>query len=350
MSAGLTIRPATVADVPRLVALSCRFRAETAYRALVADDPGQHAALFTQLVEGPTSVVLVADEAGLVVGVIACVLQPHHFSGQRTASEVIWWVEPEARGAGLRLKRAAERWAAECGAVQIQMSAPATLAGARVGRLYQRRGYRPVETIYQAPVTAAMSAITVVDDVWPDFPAYRTAALAQPFRTVTAAPGVVFHGMGRPPDASLPDWIAARWPGLTPTFSALRQSPAGQPEPHYLHTDCDMGAWTAIAYLSDAPPDGDGTTFFRQRATGAIASTAATAVDAVWDDRTHWDPWYTVPARPNRLVLFPAGYYHARALAENYGSGPDARLIQIVFGTGGLSWQPRSSSAASRRA
>lgn len=332
----MRIRAATLADVPRLVALSGRFRAETAYRDLVADDPAQHAALFTQLVAGPASVVLVADDDGAVVGLIALLIAPHHFSGQRTASEVIWWVEPEARGAGVALLGAAERWAAESGAVTIQMIAPATPAGDRVARLYQRRGYAPVETSYQAPVTAAMSAITVVDDVWPDFPAYRSAALAQRFGPVTAAPGVVFHGIARPPDASLPDWIAARWPDLTPTFSALRQSPAGQPEPHYLHTDCDMGQWTAIAYLNDTPPEGDGTTFFRQRATGAIASTAATAEEAAWDDLAPWEPWYTVPARPNRLVLFPAGYYHARALRENYGEGDTARLIQIVFGTGGM--------------
>jgi hypothetical protein len=271
-----------------------------------------------------------------MIGIVA---YRHPLSGVPTAGEVMWWLDPSARGGGLALLRHAERWAAETGAEQIQMIAPA--ANARVGRLYARRGYRPLETSYQAAVTPAMSALTVVDDVLPDFPRYVAATRAQAFATVEPSPGVVFHGIADAVDATLPTWITARWPSLTPTRTFVRQSPAGQVEPNFIHTDRDMGDWTAIAYLTEAPPADDGTTFWRWTATGAILSTAASgeallAEQLAWRDPDQWAPWTRVAARPNRVVLFPACYFHSRTRAENYGTGATARLIQVVFGTGGV--------------
>jgi len=335
----MTIREATTADVPRLVALTRRFIATSGYAAVLADNPAAVTALVTYLIEDPAGLVLVADTGtgaeDAVVGLLGVALTPSLYSGERVVVETIWWVEPAARGPGLALLRAAERWAAEQGAVRIEMMAPVDGLGPRVGRLYQRRGYRAVETHYVAPVVPAMTALTVVDDVLPDVTAYVAAARARPFGDLRGN-GLVFHGMAVPPDDSVPQAIATRWPALTPTLSLLRQSPAGQVEPHLIHTDDDMGDWTAILYLTETPPDGDGTTFYRQRATGALTSAAATAVDAAWDDLTQWEPWATVPAKPHRLLLFPSGYFHARALPENYGAGDTARLIQVTFGTGAL--------------
>jgi hypothetical protein len=210
---------------------------------------------------------------------------------------------------------------------------------ARVGRLYERRGYRAVETTYLAPVTPAMSAITVVDDVLPDVDAYRAAVLAGTFGDAEPSPGAVFHGIRRDLDDRLPAWIRARYPSLTPTLSFARLSPAGQAEPNYIHTDADMGEWTAIYYLTADPPPTDGTTFWRHTATGAVLSTALSQEalveeDLAQRDLAQWTPWHRVAARPNRVVLFPAPYFHSRALAENYGTGNGARLIQVVFGTG----------------
>ena len=333
----MTIRAATLADVPRLVALG-RQQLAASYGDAVADHPAQLTTLVTHLLTTPTGAVFVADRDGVVVGMIWLLLTVHHASGVPTACEVSWYVDPAARGAGLGLLRRAERWAAEMGAEVIQMVAPATDQGARVGRLYARRGYAPLETSYQQPVTPAMAAITVVDDVVPDFPAYLAAARGRAFGSVETGSGAVFHGIAAPPDDTIAAGIHARWPTLTPTLSVLRLSPAGQVEPHFIHVDTDMGDWTAITYLTEAPPAGDGTTFWRQRATGALAATAALAAPVPFDDLAQWEPWTTMAARPNRLVLFPACYFHSRALADNYGTGDTARLIALTFGTG--AWPP----------
>jgi GNAT superfamily N-acetyltransferase len=339
----MTIRPATLADVPRLVAMGRQQLAAT-YGDAIADAPAALEALATQLVTTPTCACFVADQAGAVVGMIGLVAYAHPCAGAPTAGEVMWWVDPAARGIGAALLKRAERWACETGASQIQMIAPAG-GDPRVGLLYQRRGYRALETTYQRPVTPAMAAITVVDDVLPDVAAYVAATRAQPFGAVEPTPGVVFHGIAAPVSDALPQWIAARWPALTPTTTFVRRSPAGQVEPNFIHTDRDMGEWTAIAYLTPDPPTDDGTTFWRwtrgAAATGAIASLATTgeallAEWQAWRDPAQWTPWHTVPAQLNRLVLFPSSYFHARALAANYGAGETARLIQVVFGTGGV--------------
>jgi hypothetical protein len=184
--------------------------------------------------------------------------------------------------------------------------------------------------------------ILVWDDVLHDPAAYRQQALAQPFRSVTLAPRTTFHGIAPCADARLPALIATRCPAARPGLSFFRRSPLGQAEPNFVHTDRDMGDWTAILYLNPLPPLGDGTTFWRHKGTGATTSRAVTDGEtrdeqAAWGDRSQWAAWRTVDARLNRLVLFDAPYFHSRALPENYGTNGDARLIQVVFGTGSLS-------------
>lgn len=178
--------------------------------------------------------------------------------------------------------------------------------------------------------------LIVVDDLLPDPAVYRAAALALPFQDIEAGP-IVFHGMAPIGASPLSGWLADTY-SLVTTYAAFRLSPAGQEEPNYIHTDRDMGDWTAILYLHPDPPAGDGTTFWRHRETGAIASTA-TADDLpaewlAWRDRDRWAPWRTVAAAFNRLLLFPAPYFHSRALYDNYGTAAEGRLIQLAFGTG----------------
>lgn len=181
--------------------------------------------------------------------------------------------------------------------------------------------------------------ILVFDHVLPDPLAYRARALHQRFQTVHDGP-VVFHGMAPCADPTIPMVIALTYPTLMPTLSFFRRSPEGQKEPHYLHDDRSMGDWTAIYYLSPNPPEGDGTSFFANLATGQIDSTAAFGSEAwlqevsAWSDLAQWERWTTVDAKFNRLVLFRSGLFHARALPDNFGDGDDSRLIQICFGTG----------------
>lgn len=182
-------------------------------------------------------------------------------------------------------------------------------------------------------------AIRIHDDVLADPHAFRYACRQQPVRDITVGTAV-FRGIAEAPSNELIGWIVATYPQLTPTLTVIRQSPYGQAEPNFIHTDLDLGAWTGVLYLNPRPSEGDGTTFWRHRASGAEVSLAVTeaeraAESRVWREPDQWEPLTTVPAVFNRLVLFEAGCFHSRALRENVGPGDEPRLTQIVFGTGG---------------
>jgi GNAT superfamily N-acetyltransferase len=137
------ITTATLDDVPALCALGQRFVAETGYSTLVTLDAARIAALATWLVAQGVIYVARRDD-GTPVGMIGVTVAPHPMSGQLTGFELFWWVNPESRGAGLRLLRAAEQWVRAQGADQMQVVAPTP----QVATVYERLGYEQIEVAY----------------------------------------------------------------------------------------------------------------------------------------------------------------------------------------------------------
>lgn len=180
------------------------------------------------------------------------------------------------------------------------------------------------------------SRIRIVDGALRDPDAYRAAALAGEFRSYDFG-HCVFHGINAaPPSTELINRIHELRPELVPLLSFLRKSPLGQIEPHYIHTDIDMGDWSAILYLNPSPPAEDGTSFWTHRETGAIESTVPHERSGEGRDPSAWILRDRVAGRFNRLLLFPSSYFHSRAIHDNWGAGDEARLIQVVFGKGVL--------------
>lgn len=86
---------------------------------------------------------LVLDANG-VRGTLVAQAGPHHFSPVKVATEIIWWVDPDARGIeALRMLRAYEDWARERGCAFAAMVGLG--ADPVVGRTYEIRGYAPAE-------------------------------------------------------------------------------------------------------------------------------------------------------------------------------------------------------------
>ena len=145
----MSVRIATHADVPTIVAMGQVFLGDTAYRQMYLENVDQMRALATRIIEIPTGdFLLETTAAGTTVGMLAVIIFDHFISGQRAAGEVVYWVEPTARGCGVRLLKAAERWAKAQGAAFIQMVSPTP----RVDQLYLRLGYAPVERLFQRPL------------------------------------------------------------------------------------------------------------------------------------------------------------------------------------------------------
>lgn len=177
-----------------------------------------------------------------------------------------------------------------------------------------------------------MKDITIIDDFLPHPYSLLEAAQDREYKTETAE-GVTFHGISVAKEDSLvPQMIAARFPGTLPTFSLFRRSPEGQVEPNFIHSDCEMGDWTAILYLNEQPAEGDGTDFWIHNASRAIAT--AIPGELLEEGRTKegWTLGSHVEARFNRLLIFPSQLFHSRAIFENYGQGDTARLTQVTFG------------------
>ena len=136
------IREATKDDTPRLVEMGVRFATETDYRESIKVSPEKIASTVGKLLETDDAAIFVSGNGHGVNGMIIILLYEHPWSGEKIASEMVWWVEPEARGGtGIKLLRTAEKWAMESGATQMQMIAP----NVGVGDIYARMGYAPVE-------------------------------------------------------------------------------------------------------------------------------------------------------------------------------------------------------------
>lgn len=180
----------------------------------------------------------------------------------------------------------------------------------------------------------------VIDDLLPadQFAAYHAQALRHPFSDVTFPTAQTFKGVALAQDPAVALALMARYPAMDVQLSFLRQSPEGQVEPTYIHSDQHMGDWMAVYYLTTRPDwaivtdDPDGTIFWERAASGAIAGPWDDETQAAAQDLSRWYRWAMVLAVPNRVVLFHAALYHSRALLQNFGQGESSRLVQVLAG------------------
>lgn len=142
------IRAATTDDMPDLIRMGRAFYETTERAGIVPFCPASAEVTARLLLE--QGVLLVAEFERHVIGMIGLLVAPSLMNhAYRVASEIMWWVDADARfsGAGLHLIRAAENAAREAGAIELTMvrldNSP------RAAELvYLRRGYRPAEHSY----------------------------------------------------------------------------------------------------------------------------------------------------------------------------------------------------------
>ena len=104
-------------------------------------------------------------------------------------------------------------------------------------------------------------------------------------------------------------FLLENYPDYEVALSFARQSPEGQEEPNYIHTDEMMGDLTAVLYLNKEHPIQYGTT--------------------IYDDDDNI--LYINHARYNSCFVFSSNLPHSRNLENNFGDGDDSRLVQVVF-------------------
>lgn len=139
------IRPAVDRDIPCLVEMGLRFLSETEYGTLLQANPEAIANLMSRLIDHDDGAVFVLSDDASLIGMIGMHVFTHPFSNERIASELFWWVNPEARRRGMLLFSRAEQWARVQHAVRIQMIAP----NDRVATVYRAHGYAKIEESFQ---------------------------------------------------------------------------------------------------------------------------------------------------------------------------------------------------------
>ncbi len=143
----MTIRPATLLDVPRVVTLAHEFWTSSAYARLGAFDVDRVTDAAVRMIED-LGVILVAEVEGRVEGLVAAIVMQHEVTFEWYLNEWIWWVEPAHRRStiGPRLEEALEAWALQREIYVLRMVEPAEVPD--VGTFYLRRGFEMLESVW----------------------------------------------------------------------------------------------------------------------------------------------------------------------------------------------------------
>lgn len=150
-----TIRPAIESDIECIVEMGKLSLSASPLRKFFTDDM-RHAAQFcVELLKNPAALILIYERDGKPRGVLALMIADHFLCGIKTATELMWYVEPEFRpgGAGLFLLWEAEKQAKERGAQLLHFMAD----NERVGAVFERFGFHKLEVSYQKELSPCLS-------------------------------------------------------------------------------------------------------------------------------------------------------------------------------------------------
>lgn len=105
--------------------------------------------IFESYLKDPNRVIVILGEFdGEIKGVIVALVDEFYFSTERTAGEIIWWVDEDVRGSplGKNLFDAFEYWGRQVGAKFINCTN--TSGTTDLGRFYEKHGYHLAESVY----------------------------------------------------------------------------------------------------------------------------------------------------------------------------------------------------------
>lgn len=118
----MTMRAATIEDVPAIVALGELMHAESPHFAGLAWDADKVARTVAHLIDSPRGFVQVVEREGQIVGGVMALAVEHWSSSDLTACDLAVFIHPERRGGMLaaRLLTAYRQWAEGLGCKLVQ--------------------------------------------------------------------------------------------------------------------------------------------------------------------------------------------------------------------------------------
>jgi hypothetical protein len=117
---------------------------------------------------------------------------------------------------------------------------------------------------------------------------------------------------------------------ILPYYLFARAMPEGVAAPSKVHSDRDMGKFTAHVYISPESRRAS-TSFLCHRSLGYAPLPEHNGSE--WSqDPLEWDRYLTVLGAPNRLLVHHAAHFHCAEPEKGFGTlGKDARLVVTCF-------------------
>ncbi|HEX7011596.1 MAG TPA: GNAT family N-acetyltransferase [Steroidobacteraceae bacterium] len=140
----MEIRNATINDIDALVELGEMMHAESPRYRTLTYDPVKVAGIAQHLICDPAAQVLVAEQGGQLVGMLAGMVVQHYFGHDYYATDYVFFVRPEHRGssAAPRLYRAWEELLKADGrAKEIALGISTEVDLERTWSFYKRLGF-----------------------------------------------------------------------------------------------------------------------------------------------------------------------------------------------------------------
>lgn len=150
----MTVRPATIEDLPHIINMAADMHTESRYRTTTFV-PGRLGQIAASLMHNPDGFAYVAEQDGELIGcMLAQIMREPWFSLEAVAYEYGVYVKPEHRGtsAGGRMVKAFKEWAVERGAMLIDLGISTGITEDRTGAFYERLGFKRVGSVYSMEV------------------------------------------------------------------------------------------------------------------------------------------------------------------------------------------------------
>jgi GNAT superfamily N-acetyltransferase len=141
---------ATEHDVYAVTLLMKRF--EECTRHLYVNIPYASKKYQSMVRSGRAAIFMLKDN-NKMVGALGCIKAEDPHSGELTAIETFWMVDPERRGKGTILLKYFDRWAKEEGCKKKAMIHLEDSLPDKLKKIYEKKGYQLVESHYMAVVT-----------------------------------------------------------------------------------------------------------------------------------------------------------------------------------------------------
>jgi GNAT superfamily N-acetyltransferase len=147
----VNVRRGRAEDAEALIGLGYQMHQEGAYAFLPFDREKVRRFILQGLEHPENSCVLVAEEAGAVVGMLGGYLSDYFFCDERIACDAVFFVEPGHRTgvAAVKLVEAFREWALEHKARELCMAVSSGENADRAARFYIRMGLSPVGGVYK---------------------------------------------------------------------------------------------------------------------------------------------------------------------------------------------------------